>query len=143
MGKKRTFLYEGNPVDVDDSAVNDFLSKFPKAEPMESFVLGNDTVDVPASDITVVEKFKQRYPDAKPLFEEEIPSLEGIPTITLDEEGDAVPVKYTEEELHTDGPLKPRDPNTGGFTIGEVPKLTKETKDVFVKHLLELPDNVK
>jgi hypothetical protein len=135
MGKKRTFLYEGTPVDVDDSAVNDFLSKFPKAEPMESFVLGNDTVDVPASDISVVEKFKQQYPDAKPLFGEEQP--QEIPAITLDStevaEGTANAPKPPT------GPLKPG----GGFTIGEVPKLTKQTKDIFVKNFLELPDNLK
>lgn len=105
MGKKRTFLYDGNPVDVDDSAVTDFLSKFPKAEPMESFVLGNDTVDVPASDITVVEKFKQQYPDAKPLFGED-----EIPTITLDQ-------AEVEGKVPT-GPLK----QGGGFQIGEQPK---------------------
>ena len=135
MGKKRTFLYEGTPVDVDDSAVNDFLSKFPKAEPMESFVLGNDTVDVPASDISVVEKFKQQYPDAKPLFGEEQP--QEIPTITLD--STEVAEGTAEAPKPPTGPLKPG----GGFTIGKTPTLTKQTKDIFVKNFLELPDNLK
>lgn len=65
----KTYLLDGQPVDVEDKDIDSFISKYPKAKAAQSFIVKGDTVDVEAKDIDV---FKQKYPDAKPTFDEEI-----------------------------------------------------------------------
>ena len=65
-GNTKTYLIDGNPVDVKEQDVSTFKAKYPKAIEAQSFILnGSDTVDVAISD---VDKFKSKYPEAKPTF---------------------------------------------------------------------------
>ena len=155
MGKQRTFKVGDTTYDVPEDKAEGFLSRKPDAIEVSSFIVDKDTFDVP---LDKVEGFLSRKPNAKPLGEPvaaPTPSQE-IPTITLDStevaEGTAEapkpptgPLKpgggFTigEQPKPPTGPLKPG----GGFTIGKTPTLTKQTKDIFVKNFLELPDNLK
>jgi len=145
MGKKRTFKIGEEVYDVPEDKAEGFLSRKPDAIEVSSFIVDKDTFDVP---LDKVEGFLSRKPNAKPLGEPVVALAQSqeIPSVTLDStevaEGTANAPKPPT------GPLKP---NTGGFQIGEqwqgdagkIPSLTKQTKDVFVKNFLELPDNLK
>jgi hypothetical protein len=61
----KTYLVDGNPVEVDDKDVSAFIKNFPNAKEAVSFIVDNDTVDV---DINDLESFKKSYPNAKELY---------------------------------------------------------------------------
>jgi len=72
-GNTKTYLIDGNPVDVKSQDESAFKTKFPKAIEAQSFIInGGDTVDVATSD---VDKFKSKFPDAKPTFEQPSPQV--------------------------------------------------------------------
>ena len=129
--KEKLFFFEGNRIVVDEKDVKDFLTKYPKAEPMESFLVGQDTVDVPSSDPNVVKGFKDKFPDAKPLFQDsdttDVPSGPPIPPTRGEINQEDIPVVSMGE----DGEVTP------------VVKLDKKTRDIFVDHATKLPDNIK
>ena len=84
MGKKqkfKTYLVDGNPVDVDPADEKAFLENYSEAIPAKTFTVeteeGVDTVDVPMDDPKNLELFMQNYSGAKPLYEEEAVVAEG------------------------------------------------------------------
>lgn len=126
MGKQRTFKVGEEVYDVPEDKAEGFLSRKKDAIEVSSFIVDKDTFDVP---LDKVEGFLSRKPNAKPLGESVEPTQsQEIPSITLDStevaNGTAEAPEWTGD-------------------AGTPPTLTKQTKDVFVKHLLELPDNVK
>ncbi len=74
--KQKTYLVDGNPVDVSIEDSESFLKAYPNAKEAESFLIKSiydvsgpeivDTVDVELNDIAA---FKKAYPDAKPLYD--------------------------------------------------------------------------
>jgi hypothetical protein len=136
MGKQRTFKVGDTTYDVPEDKAEGFLSRKPDAIEVSSFIVDKDTFDVP---LDKVEGFLSRKPNAKPLGEPVVAPAQSqeIPTNTLD--STEVAEGTAEAPKPPTGPLKPG----GGFTIGKTPTLTKQTKDIFVKNFLELPDNLK
>jgi len=129
MGKKRTYLVDGSPVDVDLLDEQSFLQKFPNAEVAESYIVGKDTVDVPASDPLIVEAFRSKYPNAKPLFDEPLEKD------TIPPSGPIIPPSPPVRENPLGKPSEPEPP-----TKVTIPQ---STKDAFITGALKLPDIVK
>ena len=68
MGKKKTFLVDNSPVDVEEQDVKDFLKYNKSAIEARSYIVGKDTVDVALTDVA---DFEANVKDAKPLYGEE------------------------------------------------------------------------
>jgi len=68
MGKKKTFLVDNSPVDVEEQDVNDFLKYNKGAVEARSYIVGKDTVDVALTDVA---DFEANVKNAKPLYGEE------------------------------------------------------------------------
>jgi hypothetical protein len=65
----KTYLIEGEPVDVAEEDVDSFIGNFPGAVEASSFIVEGDTVDVETPD---VEQFLSQFPDAQPTFGDEV-----------------------------------------------------------------------
>lgn len=61
----RTFVLDGQTLDIPTDNADKFLAKYPDAKEHKSFVLDNDTIDIP---IENVDAFVSKYPDAKPTY---------------------------------------------------------------------------
>ena len=64
---KKTYLIDGEAIDVNIDDVNDFIKEFPNAKEAKSFIVGKDTFDVDLKDLV---EFQKEYPNAKPLYAE-------------------------------------------------------------------------
>lgn len=110
MNGTKTYLVEGESVDVDEKDVAAFISKFPNSIEAKSFIVDGDTVDVETKD---VDFFLKKFPSAKPTFKEaekkksDLPDYGGI------------------SEIGTQKPLSPQ-PTTGVLKSEELPSPTTE-----------------
>src|SRR3990167_1185998 len=85
MPDNKQYNVDGTLYEIPDAEVLDFLKDFPKAEEVEVFVSGKDTLGIPKAE---VQDFISEVPDAKPLKKKEnaetflSPDLPTIPKIS-------------------------------------------------------------
>lgn len=70
---KKTYLVDGESVEVDEKDLSAFIKSYPNAKEAKSFIVDNDTVDV---ELPHVETFIKSYPNAKPLYEDAVKKKE-------------------------------------------------------------------
>jgi len=69
MSKKRTFIVDDAPVDVEETDVQGFLEHNNGAKEAKSYILDGDTIDVMIEDI---DGFEKENPGAKPLYGDDV-----------------------------------------------------------------------
>ena len=62
---KKTYKVNGQTYDIPEDKVDAFLSKYPNAQPLESYIVDKDTFDIPTDKVAA---FKKKFPNAKPTF---------------------------------------------------------------------------
>ncbi len=118
----KSFKLNNDIYDIPDDKVSLFMSQFPDATEVQSFVSGQDTFDVPIQD---VQRFVETVPGAKPLYfgvPESIANYEGSVDDLLES---AVKEEVEVEQLNL---LEKANLATGGFLGRKFPGMFKSKK---------------